>query len=115
VVRVYEDPQSRSRRGCRCSFAISIAVPGDGFESLGGAARERIIRRPRGGSGRAALPRRDPAHPGPRSTPRSGDDAHGCAAIDWPGAGALPAHAEITYADPENYFGRSLSADGNPA
>ena len=43
------------------------------------------------------------------------DDALGCAAIDWPGAGALPSRSEMTYDDPHAFLGRSSSADGNPS
>ena len=43
------------------------------------------------------------------------DDERGCPAIDYPGAGELADRALQTYADPESYFGRSHSADGNPS
>jgi len=117
VARVYEDPQ----------FPLAARLPllvrdlegragGDGFDSLGGAARERIIQA--GASARGPVGR---LYRGAILLTQVAfyasiyDDARGCAAIDWPGAGRLPARAEFTHPDPGSFFGRSLSADGNPS
>ena len=43
------------------------------------------------------------------------DDAAGCPAIDWPGAGPLPAPEELTYPHPEAFLGLAGGADGNPS
>ena len=43
------------------------------------------------------------------------DDAAGCPAIDWPGAGPLPEPEELTYPHPESFLCSANGADGNPS